>query len=173
VADKPDSHDICFIADGDTGRFLRERIGATPGPIVDAGGEVVGEHEGAYAYTVGQRRGLRLQRPAADGRPRYVLSITPVTNTVTVGPAELLDVHTVTGERVIWHGAAGDVDCEVQVRAHGEPVPATVSVDGGSLTARLGRPIRGVAAGQAVVAYRPDPGGDIVLGSATITAGTR
>ncbi|HEX2177161.1 MAG TPA: tRNA 2-thiouridine(34) synthase MnmA, partial [Nocardioidaceae bacterium] len=57
VASKPDSHDICFIADGDTRGFLAERLGAAPGPIVDTGGEVVGEHEGAYAYTVGQRRG--------------------------------------------------------------------------------------------------------------------
>ncbi len=46
-----------------------------------------------------------------------------------------------------------------------------VTVDGETLTARLGEPARGVAAGQAIVAYRRDPGGDIVLGSATITAG--
>src|SRR5690348_3517597 len=59
VADKPDSHDICFIADGDTRAFLRSRIGAAPGAIVDAlSGDVVGGHDGAYSYTVGQRRGL-------------------------------------------------------------------------------------------------------------------
>src|SRR5687767_4211780 len=93
VADKPDSHDICFIADGDTRGFLAGRLGTAPGDIVDAAsGEVLGRHDGAYAYTVGQRRGLRLERPAPDGRPRYVLSITPMTNTVTVGPAEALEV---------------------------------------------------------------------------------
>src|SRR6185503_8114819 len=78
VADKPDSHDICFIADGDTQRFLADRLGHAPGDIVEAGtGAVLGRHDGAYAYTVGQRRGLGLRQPALDGRPRYVLSITP------------------------------------------------------------------------------------------------
>jgi tRNA-specific 2-thiouridylase len=171
VADKPDSHDICFIADGDTRRFLNDRLGSARGPIVDATtGEVLGTHTGAHGFTVGQRRGLDLRRPAPDGRPRYVLSITPVTNTVTVGPAEALDVTEVRGERAIWHAARTDTECEVQLRAHGEALPATVRVDKSVLTATLHRPARGIAPGQAVVAYRPDPGGDVVLGSATITA---
>ncbi len=173
VAEKPDSHDICFIADGDTRRFLADRLGATPGDIVDAAtGEVVGQHAGAYAYTVGQRRGLDLRHPAADGRPRYVLSITPVTNTVAVGPAEALDVSTVYGQRPVWtvgEPPVDGVDCEVQLRAHGAPAPANVRVDATGLTATLRQPARGIAAGQAVVAYRRDVDGDVVLGSATIT----
>ena len=171
VADKPDSHDICFIADGDTRKFLADRLGERPGDIVDETGQVVGRHDGAYAYTVGQRRGLAIGRPAPDGRPRYVLSITPVTNTVTVGPAEALAVDVVEGERPVWPGPrpAGDLDCDVQLRAHGEVHPATVTLSGDRLLARLHRPARGVAPGQAVVAYRPDPAGDVVLGSATIT----
>jgi tRNA-specific 2-thiouridylase len=104
-----------------------------------------------------------------------VLSITPVTNTLTVGPVEALEVSTVYGEGPVWTvgsppAAGAPVPCQVQLRAHGVPVPATVSADGARLTAVLDRPVRGVAAGQAVVAYRPDPAGDIVLGSATITA---
>jgi tRNA-specific 2-thiouridylase len=175
VAGKPDSHDICFVADGDTQRFLADRLGERPGQIVDAStGTVLGAHAGAYRYTVGQRRGLGLDRPAPDGRRRYVLSITPVSNTVTVGAAEDLDVAAVTGERPVWTGSAappdGPVECQVQLRAHGEPVPAVVTVAGGTLTARLRRPVRGVAPGQSVVAYRPDPAGDVVLGSATIRA---
>ena len=85
VADKPDSHDVCFIADGDTRGFLTRHLGEAPGPIVDSSGATLGSHDGAYAFTVGQRRGLRLDRPAEDGRPRYVLGIEPVTRTVTVG----------------------------------------------------------------------------------------
>src|SRR3712207_586151 len=68
VADKPDSHDICFVADGDTPGWLREKLGDrapnSGGTIVDEAGTVVGTHEGSYAYTIGQRRGLRLGRPA-------------------------------------------------------------------------------------------------------------
>ena len=169
VADKPDSHDICFIADGDTRKFLASRLGEEPGAVVDAEtGAVVGQHTGAYAYTVGQRRGLGLDRSTADRRPRYVLSITPVTNTVTVGPAEALDVTAIRAQRPVWTAVDRRLDCQVQLRAHGEALSATVEVDAGALTARLHRPARGVAAGQAIVAYQPDPAGDIVLGSATI-----
>lgn len=171
VADKPDSHDICFIADGDTRRFLGERLGVAPGPIVDASsGAVLGEHDGSHGYTVGQRRGLHLDRPAPDGKRRYVLSITPVTNTVTVGPAEALDVVEVRGERAVWLSGPREVSCQVQLRAHGTPVDAAVSVTDGVLTATLREPVRGIAPGQAVVAYRPDPEGDVVLGSATIAS---
>jgi tRNA-specific 2-thiouridylase len=173
VADKPDSHDICFIADGDTRGFLARRLPPRPGRIVDsANGAVLGTHTGTYGFTVGQRRGLGLGRPAPDGRPRYVLSITPVSNTVTVGPAEELEVTAVVGQRPVWTGSPppdGPVECEVQLRAHGQAVPAVVAVGDGRLTARLRRPVRGVAAGQAVVAYRPEPAGDVVLGAATVS----
>ena len=174
VADKPDSHDICFIADGDTRGFLAGKLGEAPGDIVDSrSGAVLGQHAGAFGYTIGQRKGLDLRVPAPDGKPRYVLSITPVTNTVTVGPREDLAVDTVTATRPIWHGEQTPVECEVQLRAHGDVVEAVVSVDSDGLVARLRTPARGVAAGQAIVAYRPDPGGDIVLGSATISAGLK
>ena len=63
ISAKPDSYDICFVADGNTKGFLAERLGTAPGKILDTSGEVVGEHDGAYAYTVGQRKGLHLGRP--------------------------------------------------------------------------------------------------------------
>ena len=170
VAGKPDSHDICFVADGDTARFLRDRLGSRPGRLVDAvTGETVGSHDGAYAFTVGQRRGLRIGRPAGDGRPRYVLDIAPLSGTVTVGPGELLDVAEVVGDRPVWTvepPPAGGVECTAQLRAHGGISPATARLEGDRLTVRLHTPLRGIAPGQAVVLYD----GDAVLGSATITA---
>jgi tRNA-specific 2-thiouridylase len=169
VADKPDSHDICFIADGDTQGFLAGRLGSAKGPIVDSSGEVLGEHEGAYAYTIGQRHGLRLGRPAPDGRPRYVLDISPATNTVTVGPREALDVHEIVGERPVWltEPPVAPRECRVQLRAHGEVHDCTATVGDGVLRIRLREPARGVARGQAAVLYGGDDG-DTVLGSATI-----
>ena len=169
VADKPDSHDVCFIADGDTAGWLRERLGAAPGPIVDdATGDVLGRHDGAYAFTIGQRRGLRLGRPAADHRPRYVLGIEPVQRTVRVGPAEALDVTGLTAADATYTGPA--VRCDVQLRAHSGVVPATVAAAGGPdaalLDVTLHEPARGVAAGQAVVLYD----GDRVLGGGRVTA---
>ncbi len=172
VAAKPDSHDVCFIADGDTKAFLARHLGAAPGRIVDSAGAVLGEHDGAYAFTVGQRRGLRVDTPAADGRPRYVLDIEPVTKTVTVGTADELDVTEIAASRPVWTGCqppTQPLDCLVQLRAHGEPHVCTVHLDGEMLRIRLHRPARGVARGQAAVLYD----GDAVLGSATIGATSR
>ena len=172
VADKPDSHDICFIADGDTPGWLRERLGAAPGTVVDAAsGEVLGTHDGAYGFTVGQRKGLRLGRPAADGRPRYVLGIEPVSGTVTVGSREALEVDRVTGTRARWCGAApdGPLACTVQLRAHGEPHRAVVRVLCDEVEVELIDPARGIAPGQTAVVYD----GTRVVGSATIAATAR
>jgi tRNA-uridine 2-sulfurtransferase len=171
VADKPDSHDVCFIADGDTRKFLEGRLGMLPGRIVDGDGTVVGNHDGSYGFTVGQRKGLRIGTPAPDGRPRYVLDIEPVSNTVTVGPAEALGVTDIEAGRPVWSGClppSAPIECLVQLRAHGEQHRASVWLDGGTLRIRLSQPARGVARGQAAVLYD----GDVVLGSATIT-GTR
>jgi tRNA-specific 2-thiouridylase len=129
----------------------------------------VGNHEGAFAYTVGQRRGLRIGHPAGDGRPRYVLDISAVNNTVTVGPAERLDVDRVEGLRPLWWGPMpeGPLECAVQMRAHGDPVPAVVELEQGRrLVASLRTPARGIASGQAIVAYDRTR----VVGSATISA---
>jgi tRNA-specific 2-thiouridylase len=172
VADKPDSHDVCFVPSGDTAGFLQERIGSAPGDIIDAeSGAVVGRHDGAHAFTVGQRRGLRIGQPAADGRPRYVLSVTPVNRTVTVGHAEALDVTRIRGGQPRWCGPAPilPIACLAQVRAHGEPVPCTASIEAGNLRVELCAPIRGVAPGQAVVLYD----GARVVGSATIESADR
>jgi tRNA-specific 2-thiouridylase len=172
VADKPDSHDICFIADGDTRGWLERRLGAQPGEIRDETGAIVGDHQGAYGFTVGQRKGLRIGHPAPDGRPRYVLDVQPVTNTVVVGPAEALDVTGLVAERPRWCSAvpSGPVEVDVQVRAHGEPAPAVAQAgQDGTVQIQLRTPLRGVAPGQAAVLYA----GTRVLGSATITATSR
>ena len=169
VARKPDSHDICFVPDGDTAGFLTRRLGAAPGEVRDASGAVLGGHDAAYAFTVGQRRGLRLGRPAPDGRPRYVLSVSPVDRSVVVGPAEQLEVSAVTGVRPRWCGPApeGEVGCRAQVRAHGEAVPARARVDeAGDVLVALDEPLRAVAPGQAVVLYV----GTRVVGSATVAS---
>ncbi|GHH78202.1 tRNA-specific 2-thiouridylase MnmA [Promicromonospora soli] len=226
VSAKPDSYDICFVADGDTRGFLQSRLGSRPGSVVDVSGAVVGEHDGAYAFTVGQRRGLALGRPAADGKARYVVDVQPATNTVVVGPAELLSVDRIAGEKALWFdGVLPPVepspslpnplvepvetpaavvpsadewfDAEVQVRAHGAPVPARVrsiarpagaygdgipdgerpasAADGSDPSAPAmeieltGAPLRGVAPGQSVVVYS----GTRVLGQATVSRAWR
>ncbi|MDQ1683218.1 MAG: tRNA-uridine 2-sulfurtransferase [Frankiaceae bacterium] len=166
VAEKPDSHDVCFIADGDTAGFLTRAIGKQPGSIVDSvSGAELGRHDGAFAYTVGQRKGLGLTVPAPDGRPRYVLSIEPVSRTVTVGPSESLDVSELAGDRIRWCGAPrAAFAAHVQVRAHGDTKPGVVTVEADTASVSLTEPVRGIAAGQAMVWYD----GTRVIGSATL-----
>ena len=167
VAQKPDSHDICFIPDGDTRAWLAEKVGTATGDIVDREGDVVGTHEGAHAFTVGQRRGLRLGVPAPDGKPRFVLEVRPVSNTVVVGPKEALAIAEIAGERFSWAGAApaaSEFACEVQIRAHADPVPARAQVTDAGVRVVPDVPLDGVAPGQSAVIYV----GTRVLGQFTI-----
>jgi len=168
TARKPDSHDICFIPDGDTAAFLRDRLGEQPGEIVDVtSGAVLAAHDGAFGFTIGQRRGLDLRVPAADGRPRYVVDIDVAARRVFVGPPALLDVDQIVGIRPTWTAEPlTDIptDCSAQVRAHGAPVTARAHLSDGQLVVELQESIRGLATGQAVVLYD----GSRVLGSATV-----
>jgi tRNA-specific 2-thiouridylase len=174
VANKPDSYDICFIPDGDTKKFLEKKLGQRPGDLVDAEtGAVLGQHTGVHGFTVGQRKGLGIEAPAPDGRPRYVLSLEPVSGTVKVGPAADLGVAVINADRPIWpseRALDGPTECVIQVRAHGGTVDAVAEAVGGQVTIQLREPLRGVAPGQVVVLYRPDTTGDLVLGSAKIAS---
>ena len=175
VASKPDSHDICFIPDGDTRGWLADKVGAERGDILDRNGDVIGAHEGALAFTVGQRKGLNVGFPTDDGKPRFVLEIRPKTNEVVVGPREALAVREIAGSTYSWAGldpvASGIVDaagdsfaCEVQIRAHADPVPAVAQLSGGELVVTPDEPLNGVSPGQTAVIYV----GTRVLGQCTI-----
>ncbi len=189
VAAKPDSHDICFIPDGDTAGYLARALGEAPGDVVDAAsGAVLGRHRGVHAFTVGQRRGLALAEPAGDGRPRYVLSLSPVERRVTVGPREHLAVAGAWTAPPVWCSGEPSLplDVLVQYRAHGEAVPgvlrrlaevpddaarnspdAAARPDDAALAVAFSTPQLGVAPGQSIAFYG-GPDGDQVLGAATI-----
>ena len=187
VADKPDSHDICFVADGDNAGWLKEKLGATApndgGDIVDhATGEVLGSHEGTYGFTIGQRKGLKIGRPAPDGKPRFVLDIEPVSGTVTVGPREELAIDRISGIRARWCGTVPTyLEGSVQLRAHGDEHRARIQVgrppeegvdtlvERTTVEIELLDPAYGIAPGQAAVIYD----GTRVVGSATIEATAR
>lgn len=164
TAAKPDSHDICFIPSGDLGGFLRPRLGARAGPFVAPSGAVVGEHDGAYRFTVGQRRGLGL---TGFDEPLYVTAIDG--DRVHVGPRTMLEAGDVVAEHVSWvAGTPPSGPVAAQVRYRGDALPCQLD-DGGDARLRVrfnGEQPEGVAPGQAVVFYR----GDECLGGATITS---
>ncbi len=181
VADKPDSHDICFISDGDTRGFLGKRLGTPAGDIVDdESGAVLGRHEGAHGFTVGQRRGLGLDIAGPDGKPRYVLSLSVADNTVRVGPRAALEISFIRTGPPVWHGRAlktgarnrrEPFECLVQLRAHGSTSPATVTPFPAHTEIELHLPQRGIAPGQTAVFYAG--AADVVLGAARIERAVR
>lgn len=184
VANKPDSHDICFIPSGDTKAFLGAKIavragagpgGARPGEFRDhRTGEVLGHHDGAIGYTIGQRRGLRLGNPTGDGVPRYVTGVDIETGVVRVGTAADLLVRSLTARTAVWSGGsapAGSFPCVVQIRAHGGLARARARASGAGFEVELDEPLSGVASGQTAVLYDPDEEfGDRVVGSGVISA---
>ncbi|MPZ86919.1 MAG: tRNA 2-thiouridine(34) synthase MnmA [Nitriliruptorales bacterium] len=165
TATKPDSHDICFIPSGDLGGFLRPRLGARTGRFVGPGGEILGAHDGAYRFTVGQRRGLGL---AGQPEPLFVTAIEG--DDVHVGPRQALEAERVEATAPSWVAGAPPETGKVgaQVRYRGHPLPAVLE-DAGAARVRVRftqEPPVGVAPGQAVVFYD----GDECLGGATITS---
>lgn len=167
VASKPDSQELCFAPSGDSGRFVRDQAPAlvhAGGEVVDPEGRVLAEHDGTFAFTVGQRRGLGV----AVGRPAYVLEVDADANRVVVGPGELLSRGGAVADRVSWIAGVppsnGPFEAEVRIRYRGEDVPSIVTPRGGSIRIAFSTPQRGVAPGQSAVVYR----GDEVLGGGRI-----
>ena len=165
TARKPDSHDVCFIPSGDLGGFLRPHLGERRGAFVGPDGSVLGFHDGAYRFTVGQRRGLGL---AGFDEPLYVTAVDG--DRVHVGPRALLETAALDAFAVSWVG--GEPPGEhvgAQVRYRGEPLPARLREIGpGRLRVEFTDELPlGIAPGQAVVFYDADE----CLGGATIAGG--
>jgi len=163
VANKPDSHEICFVPDGDAGGFVERKLELEDlsGEIVDSGGRVLGRHRGLHRLTVGQRRGLGL----SEGVPMYVLRLEPKDARVVVGPREELGRSDLTASQVNW--IAGEPPTEparitARIRHRHQDAPAIVTPDGDARASlQFDEPQLAVTPGQAVVFYN---GADVVGG---------
>ncbi|MPZ70515.1 MAG: tRNA 2-thiouridine(34) synthase MnmA [Actinobacteria bacterium] len=164
TARKPDSQEICFVRDGDFGRYVDEHISdaAHPGPIVGTDGDLIGEHRGFGHYTVGQRKGLGISL----GAPVFVTSIDPSTNTITVGDRDDLGVGAMRTAEMSFTAAAptSEIRTLVQYRAHGEGHPAVLDGD----LVVFDTPVEAVAPGQSAAFYSErEP--DLLLGGGIIS----
>jgi tRNA-uridine 2-sulfurtransferase len=152
----PESQEICFVADDNHRRFLRERLGARPGAIVDLSGRQIGRHTGTYNFTIGQRKGLGI----AAEEPLYVVSLVAERQQVVVGSASDIAVGQIAIGGVVRHRPATGVALTVQWRSTGGALPARL-VD--ESTVVLEEPATGVSPGQTAVVYE---------GEAVVLAGT-
>ena len=165
VADKPESQDICFVEDGDYAGFIErhESCKLEPGPIVDAQGQVLGQHEGLARYTIGQRKGLCV----AWSEPLYVLAKDVDRNALVVGTASEQGVSQIWADDVNLI-AVDDLpdfkNCQVKAMYRQRPAAARVRMEQGVLHAVLDEPLKACAPGQALVVYD----GDVVIGGGTI-----
>lgn len=175
TAEKPESHEICFVPDGDYVKVLERELpkdapALTPGPIVTLDGRVVGEHDGFARYTIGQRRGL----PGGSREPMFVIALRPEDRAVVVGPRDALLGRSVQAAEANWLAAGiPDEGREVLVRIRHRATPqlgTLLQADARRFAVALHEPAYAIAPGQSVVLY--DASG-IVLGGGIIAPSRR
>ncbi len=155
VAQKHDSQDLCFLADGDYRRFLRERIpeAMQPGPIMLRSGEVLGQHEGLPNYTIGQRKGLSI----GYHEPLYVLERDTARNALIVGSRGELGERSLVAGRANWISGIAPVEtfrADVKIRYTASPAPATVTpLTSDRFRVDFDEPLRDITPGQGAVVY--------------------
>lgn len=165
VADKRDSHEICFVASGQHATFIEQHgPAASAGSIRDVKGNVVGRHEGVHRFTVGQRKGLGVSSPI----PLYVVGLDANENTVTVGPKEALEKNALTASGVNWiagvaPGAGTRVTAQIRYR-HREAAASIEPFGDSRVRVTFDQPQSAIAPGQALVMYD----GDSVVGGGWI-----
>ena len=84
VFDKKDSQDVCFIGHLDMKAFFFFFIQTEPGNVLDVQGNVIGKHDGAVLYTIGERHGFEFNTKTTENEPHFVISKDIEKNTITV-----------------------------------------------------------------------------------------
>jgi tRNA-specific 2-thiouridylase len=168
TADKEESMEICFVPDKDYGKFLSDAklVQRHRGDIVDARGQILGQHDGIEFFTIGQRKGLGLSSP----KPLYVIELDAARNRVVVGDDSALERDRFEVERCNWIAfdlPPEQMEVSAKIRYNHPGTPATVHPrPGGGASVALHQPQRAITPGQACVFYD----GEVVVGGGWITA---
>ncbi|MEW6095000.1 MAG: tRNA 2-thiouridine(34) synthase MnmA [bacterium] len=166
IADKPESQEICFIAEGNYQKFIQEKLGDTlqHGQILDKEGNILGKHQGIALFTVGQRQGLGI----AAGKPLYVIKIDPNRNVIIVGEESDLYSQELTADEVTWQ-AFEKLTREIEVTARirylhkgGQAVITPLTQK--RIKVQFKEPQRAITPGQSIVFYQDD----VILGGGLI-----
>ena len=159
VSDKPDSQDFYS---GDINDILQNE--PQIGNFVTQDGKVLGQHQGIWNYTVGQRRGMGI----AAERPLYVLGFNKDKNEVIVGFEEECERSGLVAENVCWSAVSGisePLECEAKIRSSQQPTAVRVTpLAGNKIQVDFFTKQKAVAPGQSVVLYQ----NDVILGGGII-----
>jgi tRNA-specific 2-thiouridylase len=160
AAGRPESQEACFLGGADYRDFLaRHGLAAQRGDVVDESGQQVGEHDGFWRFTPGQRRGLGV----ASARPAYALGSDPQTNTIVVGPREALARRSVNADGKLF---ATVTRGDAKLRYRSPAASASVETTDAGFRLQFDEPVYGVATGQTAVVYE----GEVVVGAGTIAS---
>ena len=156
TADKKDSQGVCFVGHMDVKTFLMQHIKSKQGNIVSSDGRIIGTHDGAAYYTIGQRHGLDIR----DGHgPYFVLGKHMRTNTITVGSASELASRSARVSRIVWFQRPATFPTLVDVKIRYRTASVRARIDARGVLTFL-KPAQAVAPGQSAVMYR----GDVLVG---------
>lgn len=166
VAERPESQDLCFLADGNYRRFLTQYGGGNiqAGPIIRTDGAVLGQHQGLPFYTIGQRKGIGVSGP----EPLYVIGSRPGENALVVGTLDELGNDRLTVSRAHWVSGVMPTEsfqAEVKIRYKAPPISATITpLPNQRAEVAFSQRLRDITPGQAAVFYN----GEVVLGNGII-----
>jgi tRNA-specific 2-thiouridylase len=170
TAEKKDSQGVCFIGQFDFKDFLKTVIETTPGEVLDESGKVIGEHEGAVLYTIGERHHFNVRSRTSNMEPLYVLARDLEKNTLVVGPKTKLEATKVANlSEVNWTSGqvpAPQAALVARIRHRGELLPCHLKSDGNSCQVEFATAPGALAPGQSLVLYEGANclGGGIIVG---------
>lgn len=169
TAVKKDSQGICFIGDINMKDFLSHYIETKTGDVLNDQGDVIGTHDGALFYTLGERHGFTITEKTPDDKPYYVIAKDTETNTITVSqnPHNQEISNKVILEGCVWREVITDKEYTAQIRYHGELKICTMSeLDNNRAEVLFDEPDFSLSVGQSVVVYD----GEVCVGGGILSA---
>jgi len=157
VAEKKDSQGICFIGDVGMEEFLSHFIKTLPGKVLNTDGEVIGTHNGAVLYTIGERRGFEINKKGPEAGAYYIVSKDLEENILTVSN-NLQEISALAPTKISlkstnWITEPSSSSLFARIRYRGEKLPAKLTLAGKKLVVEFEKPVRGLSLGQSIVFY--------------------
>ena len=160
VAEKKDSQGICFIGDVTMEEFLSHFIKTESGKVLNTEGDIIGTHQGAVLYTIGERHGFEIEKKSPEAGAHYIISKDLEDNTITVSNS-LQEISSLSPTKIFlksvnWITEPSGPSLSARIRYRGEKIPVTLSLSGKKLTVEFPKPVRGLSMGQSIVFYEDE-----------------